>query len=335
MISRQITLASYPKGVPTPDNFGEKEIEVTEPGQGQMLVRNHYFSLEAAIRGWLDGVDTYLPAIPLGGAIRGPTVGEVVESKHADYEKGDIVFGLNHWEEYSLLDDNTILLSKLQTRAEVPLSYYVGALGGSGQTAYVGLHQIGRMQKGQTVVISAAAGATGSVAGQIAKLKGCKVIGIVGTPAKEKCITQDLGYDAAINYKSCSSLQQEVETLCPEGVDIYYDNVGGKTLDAMLPCMKDQGHIVACGMIGDYNNQQNPTPVYNLWQMVMRQITMQGFLLYAYSEHIPDAMTVLHKWIANGDLKVLENITEGIENTPQAYSKMMQGDTIGKNLVKL
>ena len=257
MTNKQITLASYPDGVPEPGNFGLIETDIPEPEQGEFLVRNMYFSLEAAIRGWLDGEDNYFPAIPLGGVIRGPSVGEVIKSKHPDYAEGEIIFGVNHWEEYSIVDDNTILLSKMQTREGFPFSYYVGALGGSGQTAYVGLHEIGKLQPGQTVVISAAAGATGSIAGQVARLKGCKVVGIVGTAAKEKCITEELGYDAAVNYKQANSLEDDIKKICPEGVDIYFDNVGGTTLNTMLLCMKDHGHIVACGMISDYNRSSN------------------------------------------------------------------------------
>ncbi|MFA7552749.1 MAG: NADP-dependent oxidoreductase [Spongiibacteraceae bacterium] len=335
MINRQITLKSYPDGIPTPDNFGMIETQVPEPGPGQFVVRNLYFSLEAAIRGWLDGRANYLDPIPIGGAIRGPSVGRVVKSNNPDYAEGDIVWGLNHWEDYSLLDNNTILLTKLETRPGVPLSYYVGALGGSGQTAYVGLHDIGHIEEGQTVVVSAAAGATGSMVGQIAKMRGCKVVGIVGGDDKAELITQELGMDHAINYRTTPDIAAAVQALCPEGVDIYFDNVGGKTLDAMLLCMKDFGRIANCGMISDYNNQDNPTPVYNLWKIVEKQLTMKGFLLYSYNDSIPGAMDDLHRWVANGDIKVLENITNGIANSGAAYSSMMEGKTIGKNLVKL
>lgn len=335
MINRQITLKSHPGGIPTAENFGMIESAVPHPGPGQFVVRNLYFSLEAAIRGWLDGKANYFEPIPIGGAIRGPTVGRVVQSNNPDYAEGDIVWGLNHWEDYSLLDNNTILLSKLQPRPGVPLSYYVGALGGSGQTAYVGLHDIGKIQAGQTVVVSAAAGATGSMVGQIAKMRGCKVVGIVGAEDKAELITKELGMDHAVNYRTTPDIATAVQALCPEGVDIYFDNVGGKTLDAMLLCMKDFGRIANCGMISDYNNQDNPTPVYHLWKIVEKQLTMQGFLLFSYNDSIPAAMDDLHNWIGDGKIKVLENVTEGIANSGQAYSDMMKGTTIGKNLVKL
>lgn len=335
MINRQVTLESHPDGIPVKENFGMKEAEVPVPENGQLVVRNQYFSLEAAIRSWLDGKATYFEPIPLGGVVRGPTVGRVVDSRHPDYQKGDIVWGLNNWEEYSLLDDNTILLQKLKTRQDIPPSYYIGGLGGSGQTAYVGLHQIAKIQSGETVVVSAAAGATGSMAGQIAKKRGCRVIGIVGSAEKARLITEELGMDDAVNYREQSDVAAAIKELCPDGVEVYYDNVGGQTLDAMLTCMKDFGRIVGCGMISDYNHQDDPTPIYNLWKIVEKQLMFKGFLLPGYAEHIPAAMSDLEEWVNRGEIKVLENITQGIENTAQAYCDMMKGATIGKNLVQL
>jgi len=333
MENRQVVLKSHPNGIPLPSDFEMVCSAVPEPGEGQMLVRNLYFSLEAAIRGWLDGKANYFEPIPLGGAIRGPTVARVVKSNLDGFEAGEIIFGLHHWEDYSLSDANTILLSKLNPREGVPLSYYSGGLGGSGQTAYVGLHDIGQIKQGDTVVISAAAGATGSMAGQIAKQRGCKVIGIVGSAEKARLITEELGMDAAINYKETPDLEAAVKQLCPEGVNVYYDNVGGKTLDAMLNCMATFGRIIGCGMISDYNNQSNPTPIYNMWKLVEKELTLKGFLLYTYNDSIPAAMDQLHEWIEQGKIKVLENVTHGIANAGAAYSEMMKGSTIGKNLV--
>lgn len=300
-----------------------------------MLVRNLYFSLEAAIRGWLDGKANYFEPIPLGGAIRGPSVAKVVASRLEGFHEGDIIFGLHHWEDYSLSDANTILLSKLDPAPDLPLSYYSGGLGGSGHTAYVGLHEIGKIQAGDTVVISAAAGATGSMATQIAKLRGCRVVGIVGGDDKAELITHQLGADAAINYKTCGDLAAAVMAACPEGVDVYFDNVGGKTLDAMLSCMNTFGRIIGCGMISDYNDQDNPTPIYNMWKLVEKELTLKGFLLYTYMEQVPAASAQLHEWVRAGKITVLENITEGLPKAGWAYSEMMRGATIGKNLVAM
>jgi len=335
MINRQVVLNAHPDGIPVPADFAMAEAEVPSPGEGQMLVRNLYFSLEAAIRGWLDGKANYFEPIPLGGAIRGPSVARVVESKLDGYVEGDIVFGLHHWEDYSLSDANTILLQKIEPREGMPLSYYSGPLGGSGHTAYVGLHAIGQIKHGETVVISAAAGATGSIAGQIAKQRGCKVIGIVGSADKAELIVNQLGMDGAVNYRETPDIEAAVKALCPEGVDIYYDNVGGKTLDAMLNCMNTFGRVVGCGMISDYNHQDTPTPIYNMWKLVEKELTMKGFLLYSYGDMLPEAADALHQWIGNGDIKVLENITHGLANAGLAYSNMMKGATIGKNLVAM
>ena len=207
MLNRQVVLKNHPNGVPLPDDFELTKSSAAKPGEGQMLVRNLFFSLEAAIRGWLDGKANYFEPIPLGGAIRGPSVARVIESHLAGFEAGDLIFGLHHWEDYLAGSDaNTILLSKLSPEPDIPLSYYSGGLGGSGHTAYVGLHEIGKIQAGETVLISAAAGATGSMATQIAKLRGCKVVGVVGGDDKATLITQTLGADAAVNYKTCGDL---------------------------------------------------------------------------------------------------------------------------------
>lgn len=333
--NRQVVLNSHPNGVPLPEDFELVEGVIPEVGEGQMLVRNLYFSLEAAIRGWLDGKANYFEPIPLGGAIRGPSVAKVVTSRLEGFHEGDIIFGLHHWEDYSLSDANTILLSKLDPAPDLPLSYYSGGLGGSGHTAYVGLHDIGKIQSGDTVVISAAAGATGSMATQIAKLRGCKVVGIVGGDDKAQLITEQLGADAAINYKTCGDLGAAVMEACPEGVDVYFDNVGGKTLDAMLSCMNTFGRIIGCGMISDYNDQDNPTPIYNMWKLVEKELTLKGFLLYTYMEQVPAASAQLHEWVRAGKITVLENITEGLPKAGWAYSEMMRGATIGKNLVAM
>ena len=208
-------------------------------------------------------------------------------------------------------------------------------MGGSGQTAYVGLHEIGHIKPGQTVVVSAAAGATGGMAGQIAALHGCKVIGIVGSADKAKLITQQYGFAAAINYRDTPDITAAVLALAPDGVDVYFDNVGGPTLNAMLLAMRMQGRIVACGMISDYNDTDHPNPITNLWQVVARQLTIQGFLLYYFPDAVPAARAALQKWVAEGKIKVLEHITRGIANTPAAYAELMSGKTIGKALVEL
>jgi NADPH-dependent curcumin reductase CurA len=310
-------------------------VPIPEPAAGEVLVRNRYFSLEPAIRGWLEGKANYFPPIPIGGVIRGPTLGRIVKSNLAGFREGEWVYGLNQWEDYSILRADTILLQKIQPEPGAPVSYYLGALGSSGQTAYVGLHEIGRIKAGQTVVVSAAAGGTGSVAGQIARLRGCRVIGIVGSADKARLITQRLGFDAAVNYRETTDLAAAVTALAPGGVDVYFDNVGGSTLNAMLLAMKVQGRIVACGMISDYNRTDNPYPITNLWQVVARELTLQGFMLFSYDAARPAARAQLESWVRDGKLVVLEQITGGLANTPAAYCELMSGNTCGKALVEL
>ena len=333
--NRQITLKKYVKGVPSEEDFSFVNGTIPNPDENQFVVQNLYFSLEPAIRGWLEGKANYFEPIDIGGVIRGPTVGRVIKSSNANYKEGDVVFGLHHWEEYSLSDDDTILLEKLNPEPGMPLSYYVGALGGSGVTAYIGLYEIGEMQAGQTVVVSAAAGATGSMVGQIAKQRGCKVIGFVSSQEKADIIVNELGFDHAINYKTVSSIADEVNRLAPNGVDIYFDNVGGNILNEMLLTMKVEAKIVCCGMIADYNRSDNPNPITNLWEVVSRQLTMRGFLVFSFNDKIPAATADITAMIKAGKIKVQEHITEGFENTPKAFVELMSGLTKGKALVKL
>ena len=335
MINRQVVLAAHPRGVPLAEDFSLVEAAVPKAGPGQMVVRNLYLSLEAAIRSWLDGTANYFEPIALGGAIRGPSIARVETSHLAGFEPGDLVFGLHHWEDYSLSDANTVLLRKLSPNPTLPLSWYAGALGGSGQTAYVGLHRIGRMKPGDTVLVSAAAGATGSMACQIANLEGCRVVGIVGSDEKAEVVRETLGAHAVINYRKEPDLVAALTRTCPEGVNVYFDNVGGTTLDAALMAMAQGGRIVGCGMISDYNNPGSPTPLYNLWQVVERQLNLQGFLLYSYLGDLPAASAALESWLSAGKLKALENITEGLSAAGGAYSTMMAGTTMGKNLVSV
>ena len=334
MLNRQIVLASHPRGTPLPEDFRLIDGAIPEPGDGQMRVRNLYLSLEAAIRSWLDGTANYFEPIAIGGVIRGPSIARVESSRLPGFEPGDLVFGLQHWEDYSLCDADTVLLRKLTPDPQLPLSWYGGALGGSGHTAFVGLHRIGQIQAGDTVLVSAAAGATGSMACQIAKLHGCRVVGVVGNDEKSQLL-QQLGVDAVVNYRQEDDLAAALARACPEGVNVYFDNVGGHLLDAALTAMAEGGRIVGCGMISDYNNSANPTPLYNLWQVIERQLTIKGFLLYSYLEDIPAASAQLEDWAREGRIQAIENITEGLPGAGAAYSNMMGGHTMGKNLVRV
>lgn len=333
-MNRQVVLASFAQGAAREEDFAMTTTSIPVPKEGEFLIRNLYFSLEPAIRGWIDGKANYFPPIPLGGVIRGPSIGRVMQSHHATIETGNLVFALNHWEDYSLCDSRALLLERIKPQGNTPISYYAGPLGGAGATAYVGLHEIGHIQSGQTVVVSAAAGATGSMAGQIAKQRGCRVIGIVGSDKKAHLIINDLGFDAAINYTT-EDVTLAAQALAPEGTDIYFDNVGGPVLNAMLPAMKVRGRIVGCGMISDYNRSENPNPITNLWEVVARQLTMQGFLLFDYQDKVTHAHTQINQWIHQGKIRVHEHITQGIVNAPRAFCELMAGKTTGKALVEI
>ena len=215
------------------------------------------------------------------------------------------------------------------------LGDYLGVLGPTGLTAYFGLLDVGRPKAGDTVLVSAAAGAVGSVVGQIAKMQGCRVVGMAGTDDKCRWLEEDLGFDAVINYKQCGDYEAAIRVECPKGVDVYFDNVGGPVLNAMLVAMKVYGRIVGCGMISDYNRTENPNPITNLWEVVARQLTMQGFLLFTYHNQVPAAQAQLTEWINQGKIKVIEHITKGIANTPAAFCELMSGKTTGKALVEV
>lgn len=335
MINRKIVLARRPpSGVPALDTFRLIEEPVRELADGEVLLENQVIAIDPAIRGMLDDRKSYLPCVPLGGLIPAMVVGRVVRSRNPDFKEGSIGRGFIGWEEYSILVPGNIAMENLKVDPRVALTTYVGALGWSGLTAYIGLHKIGEMKSGQTVVMSAAAGAVGSVGCQIAKLRGNSVIGIVGSTDKE-AVLKKLGIGATINYKDTPDLGAAVLEACPSGADLYFDNVGGKTLDSMLPAMRDFGRIVVCGMIANYNNADDQYPVRNLWQVLVHRLTMKGFLGYEHADMLAEAEEALTHWITSGAMTPLENITTGLENAPNAFVRLMSGETIGKTVVRI
>ncbi len=336
MINRQILLASRPMGVPTPDNFRLAESPVRALEEGEILIENHVFAIDPAIRGMLDEFeDSYLPAVPIGGLIPTMVLGRVIQSRNPEFKEGDYGRGFVGWEEYSILNPSNFAIENVHVDPTVPLTAYMGALGWSGITAYVGLKRIGEMKAGETVVMSAAAGAVGSVGGQIARLSGCRTVGIVGSKAKAELVTGRFGLDAAIDYRAEPDLGAAIKAACPDGADIYFDNVGGAILDGMLPNMRAFGRIVVCGMVSNYNDQNNPYPIRNLWQVLVNRITVRGFLAYEHLDMLEEAEAQLGAWIKSGELVALENVTTGIENTPSAFIKLMSGTTTGKTVVRL
>ena len=335
-INRQVVLASRPDGEPVPQNFRLQLGAVPEPKEGEMLVRVRAISMEPAIRGWLDDNDkNYFEPLPIGAVLRAISVGQVIVSKLPGYAPGDFISGLIGWEDYSIASKDTVLLQKLDIAEDMPLTYYVGALGGSGLTAIVGLDVIGRIKPGETVVISAAVGAVGHVAAQYAKHKGCRVVGIVGSASKAKVALEQVGYHAVVNYRDAANLEQAIRAACPQGVDVYYDNVGGPTLDAMLNNMKTFGRIICCGMVSSYNRPDDPPPLYNSWQIVARELELKGFLLYSYGDRLPAALATNLEGIRAGWLKPIENKRVGIDQAAELFCELMSGRTTGKSVLEM
>lgn len=334
MLNRKIVLASRPSGQPKPENFKLAEEPVRDLAEGEVLVENLVFAIDPATRGMLDDRASYMQPVALGGLIPTMVLGRVVKSRNPAFREGDYGRGYVGWEEYSILNPSNIAMENLKVDPAVPLTAYMGALGWSGITAYVGLHKIGAMTSGETVVMSAAAGAVGSVGGQIAKLRGNRVVGIVGSAEKAELIKR-LGMDVAVNYRQAPDLADAIAEACPGGAQIYFDNVGGRTLDVMLPLMAAFGRIVVCGMIANYNNADDPYPIRNLWQVLVHRISMRGFLAYEHPEMLAEAEATLAGWIKSGALKPIENLTTGLENTPAAFIRLMAGETSGKTIVRL
>jgi len=333
-VSRRIILGERPVGEPRPGNFHFDSAKVPKLRSGQFLIANLILSMDPAIRGFLDDRASYLPPVAIGEAVRGMTLGRVIESENPAFPVGAIVRALAAWEELSVLSADALGLEVVAPAPGVPLECYMGMLGASGLTAWIGLHEIGRISPGQTVVISAAAGAVGNVAGQIAALHGCRVVGLVGSAAKAARI-RAIGFHDAIEYRNHPDLGAAVRGACPDGVDVYFDNVGGATLEAMLPEMRVHGSVVVCGMVSDYNHQEAPYPVRTLWQLVVKRLTMRGFLTYEHADRIPFAQSQLDRWVQTGALRSLDNIHVGIESAPAAFIALMSGSTVGKTLVRL
>jgi NADPH-dependent curcumin reductase CurA len=335
-INRQIHLVSRPPGEASADNFRLVEQPLGAPGDGQVLVRHHYLSLDPYMRGRMNDAKSYAQPQPLDHVMQGGTAGVVVESRHPLYQKGDHVVGFGGWQEYSIVDaGNPGALRKVDT-SRVPLSAYLGSVGMPGVTAWYGLIKICQPKPGQTIVVSAASGAVGSVVGQLAKARGCRAVGIAGGADKCRYVTDELGFDACIDYKAHAdpkSLYQALKEATPDGVDGYFENVGGAVLDATLARMNAFGRIALCGMISGYDGQ--PIPLQQPQLLLISRLTIEGFIVSEHMEVWPEALNELGTMVATGKLKYRESLAQGIAAAPVAFLGLLKGRNFGKQLVKL
>ena len=335
-INRQIHLVSRPSGEASADNFRLVEQPLGTPGEGQVLVRHHFLSLDPYMRGRMNDAKSYAQPQPLDKVMQGGTVGVVVASKHPDYKPGDNVVGFGGWQEYSIVDGGIPgSLRKVDT-SRVPLSAYLGAVGMPGVTAWYGLMKICQPKAGQTIVVSAASGAVGSAVGQLAKTRGCRAVGIAGGADKCEYVTRELGFDACIDYKAhadAKSLYQALKEATPDGVDGNFENVGGPILDAVLARMNAFGRIALCGMISGYDGQ--PIPLQHPQLILQSRLTIEGFIVSEHMEVWPEALKELGMLVATGKLKYRESVAQGIASAPEAFLGLLKGRNFGKQVVKL
>jgi len=330
--NRQWRLASRPKGMVSESNFQWVEEPIPAIADGEILVRVLYLSCDPTQRGWM-AMDTYMPAVAIGEVMRSIGVGVVERSQHPDFAPGDIVSAMTGWQDYAVLNANgPARPSKIP--AGVPLPLAMSALGHTGLTAYFGLLDVGKIREGETVVVSGAAGATGSMACQIAKIKGCRVIGIAGGPSKCKWLVDELGVDAAIDYKS-EDVEKRLNELCPDGINVYFDNVGGPILDAALGELAMRGRVVICGAISGYNADELPAGPRKYLNLLIKRGRMEGFIIFDYLGRAGEAIKDIAAWAMAGKIKDRVETEEGLENAPKALQRIFKGENMGKQVVKV
>jgi NADPH-dependent curcumin reductase CurA len=331
-VNRQIRLAARPQGEVKPTDWEHVSEPDGEPGEGQFAARTLAVSLDPAMRGWLDDRPSYLPPVGLGEVMRANSVVEVTESHHPDYAPGDHVVGAFGVQEHVVSDGRGARKVDLSL---APASTYLGALGMTGLTAYFGLFEVGDLQDGETVVISGAAGAVGSVAGQIAKIKGCRVVGIAGGPEKCAMLVDELGFDAAIDYRA-EDVQRALRRHAPDGIDVYFDNVGGEILDAALANLAMHARVVICGAISQYQKGGPNRGPSNYMALLVRRARMQGFLVFDYAAKYGEAIQELAGWIGEGRIKVKEQVVRGtIDDFPDTLQMLFRGENTGKLVLEL
>jgi NADPH-dependent curcumin reductase len=333
--ARRIVLASRPVGEPKPSDFRLEDFPVPQPGPGQLLLRTKWLSLDPYMRGRMSDAPSYAKPVDVGGVMEGGTVSEVVASDNKAYQPGEIVLGHTGWQTHAL--SNGAGLRKLDPKL-APISTALGVLGMPGMTAYTGLLEIGQPKAGETVVVSAASGAVGSVVGQIAKIKGARAVGIAGGPDKCKYVKDELGFDECVDHRA-PDFPQQLKAACPKGADVYFENVSGPVWDAVFPLFNAFARIPVCGLIAQYSATDAPEMKYKTSQIfravLTKRLTVRGFIVSDFAAKFPDFIRDVPQWIKEGHIKYREDVAEGLENAPQAFMGLLKGKNFGKQLVRI
>jgi NADPH-dependent curcumin reductase CurA len=331
--NRRYLLRERPEGRIDDNTFEMVEEEAPTPGEGEALVRTEWISLDPTNRAWINDTPTYLPPVGIGEVMRALGMGRVVSSNNPNYQEGQLVQGLIGWQEWSLASDAQPLMAVPDMGGASP-SAALGALGMTGLTAWVGLEDIGKPKEGETVVVSAAAGAVGSVAGQIAKIKGARVVGVAGGPEKCALLTNELGFDAAVDHRA-DDWHDQLVAATPDGIDVDFENIGGPVMDAIFTRLNLRARVVLCGLIADYNSDEPPTPPRAFANLLRQRALCQGFIVLDHFDRIPQAIGDIAGWIAEGKLKPLETVVEGFDDLPNALNMLFDGKNVGKLVVKV
>jgi NADPH-dependent curcumin reductase CurA len=332
MINKKMILANRPVGIPEKNTWNYNEELIPEIQDGQILIKHQYISLDPAMRGWMNNSKSYIPPVEIGTVMRAGTVGEVIKVKNnTNFKVGDFVSGWGGVQEYSISDGKNYNIIKDKNN---PIHRYLGALGMPGMTAYFGIIKEGKIKSGDIVLVSAAAGAVGSLVGQIAKIKGCKVIGIAGGNEKCKYVKEELGFDEVIDYKN-DNIYSALKKYCPDGIDVYFDNVGGEILEAALAKLRMNSRVVICGAISQYNNKSKMKGPSNYLSLLVNRATMKGMVVFDYKNDYPMAIKQISEWFEQGKLKSNESIFEGIDNFYEIFLKLFNGNKRGKLILKI
>ncbi len=333
-VNRQWALARRPRGMVSPDDFEYREAPIPEPADGEVLLRNLYLSFDPTQRGWMEDRESYLPPVQIGEVMRAGSVAQVAESRHPGFEKGQLVQTTGGWQDFLVVKPGSGFMPATPIPPGVPPTLALGVLGVTGLTAYWGLLDLGRPKAGETVLVSGAAGATGSVAAQIARIKGCRVVGIAGGEAKCGWLTKSARLDGVIDYKH-DDVGKRIGELCPDRVDVFFDNVGGSILEAALDHINMRARVVLCGGISGYNDVEPRPGPRNLMNLVITRSRMEGFIVIDYLDRSQQAVTDLLGWIESGELVHQEDVQEGFENIPDTLTRLFTGRNLGKQLLRI